>query len=95
MIRIERPEGPSPEKLFRELHKNNAHILDRMKDHFRHEDTALEDLLFDIQRLQNALDQTYSEDKGLFEGEFDMEIPSKGILHVRFYNEGYMELALQ
>jgi hypothetical protein len=95
MIRIERPEGPSPEELFRELHRNNAHILDRMKDHFRHEDTALQDLLFDIQRLQTAFEQTYSADKGVFEGEFNMEIPGKGILHVKFYNEGYMELSLE
>jgi hypothetical protein len=97
MIRIEnsddRERTPNPEELFRELHRNSANILDRMCQVGPNK--TYESFEKEIQQLNLILISTYGTATKIFEGEFDKEVPGVGILHVKFYSTGYMELVLR
>lgn len=96
MIRIEgesfKEDVPDPETLFKKLHKNNADIIDRTCNSFSGKE--YESFEKEIQRLNTILIATYGGDTGAFEGEFDKEVLGIGVLHVKFYSMGYMELSV-
>ncbi|MBU3668879.1 MAG: hypothetical protein FGM57_02845 [Candidatus Taylorbacteria bacterium] len=89
-----KPEStPDPETLFRELHRNNADILDRICKADANQ--TYEKMEVVIRQLRNTLITTYGVNMGEFEGEFDREIPGIGTLHVKFYSMGFMDLTLK
>ncbi len=98
MIRIEKSQyggmEKSPEELFRELHRNNADILDRLCAAHTDDGRTLTSLEAEVRQLNALLISTYGIATAEYEGEFDMAIEGKGTLHVKFYSTGFMEISL-